>query len=162
MSRSMEDAGLITLFPKTIFDFSFLAMSAVIALLVGCNACEQEECSDRLHIVLVKATAWPPGMYAFEILSDGDAVSCTLTLPRAVADLIGTCDSSGFSLASADANSISSIIVRDSPDRVEFTISLDGAAFNEGSLEPDYHEPVDWMRRCGPPCDEATVEHAIP
>lgn len=135
---------------------------AVLALVVGCNACEQEYCSDYLAIVLEKATAWPAGTYEFDIVSDGEATRCSLTLPRAVPDLIGACDDSDFNLGSGEADSIGAINIAGAPDHVDLVISHDGVVFSEGSFEPEYHEPHDWMRRCGPPCDEATVMHELP
>lgn len=35
MSRSIEDSGLVTLFPKTVFDFSFLAVGGTQSIVVA-------------------------------------------------------------------------------------------------------------------------------
>lgn len=140
--------------------------TAVTLSLSACLVCEDEHCDSHLTISLEKATPWEEGTYQADLVIDGKTVACSIEVPYGEEGRVDTCDDDDTQLGTDESfphpPEITGVSHFGAPARVELTLSFEGVEFFATTIEPEYQETLNWNRRCGPPCDEGSIDVAIP
>lgn len=132
------------------------------------KACTEIGCVDGVQVRFSQPIR-QPGTYRFQIQMEGVASTCIATLPMPACDRVpAPCDSldlllglSGCALA-ADQHAIVSLDIRTSPRKLDVTVTRDDAAFASGNYDVTYRRVAPNGEECGPICNQAAVELAIP
>jgi hypothetical protein len=127
------------------------------------HACTQIGCDDGLTIAF---SLDEPGTYAFEIVADGEAITCSVTLP------LPPCGSGGASNCSASdvfigesgcaldpsAQSLEDLVFSGTnPASVEITVLRDGVEIAHRGFTPKYETVTPNGPECEPTCHLAEM-----
>lgn len=132
------------------------------------GGCTQIGCEDGLTI---EFSAKQPGAYTFDIVADGQTITCnaTLPLPPCSSPPTPNCSVAGVSLTESgcalvpSAHSLEGLYFYDMhPKSVEVTVLRDGAEVARQTFAPAYKTVAPNGVECGPVCEQATVSLAVP
>jgi hypothetical protein len=134
----------------------------------GDGVCTLIGCEDGLTI---EFELTEPGAYTFDLVADGEPITCTGALPLPPCSSAGgaTCSESGVSigesgcaLGSSSHSLLNLSFSGSTPAKVELTIKRDGAEVAQQSFTPEYKTFTPNGPGCEPTCTNAEVSLALP
>lgn len=129
------------------------------------DGCTEIGCQDGLIVRVTPMEAWPHGEYRFDIEVDGEAISCTGSLPLPECGTSGhTCDGTGLVLTESGCaldpsqHAFGDIMFSSTPSSVSIDVELDEQAVGSGSWTPEYQTVQPNGPDCEPTCTNAAVD----
>ncbi|MBK8172982.1 MAG: hypothetical protein IPK60_21980 [Sandaracinaceae bacterium] len=127
----------------------------------GSHACTLIGCEDGFGVAF-DARDWPGGDYVVTVDADGQARTCTVTLPYATVETGATCsdglrlDTSGSALPASE-HEILGLHVTDTPASLTVTITRDSVMLATESFTPSYITTQPNGPGCEPVCTQANA-----